>query len=227
MQQIRTLTLAGAAALATIGFLSTANVSLAAACGGALALLVSMLLESRGRLVFALRCLSAGLGVALMLLSPFLPDAATGTLMGVVAGAMAVSVFASLLQRSRVPPVSTYALGFLIMGCEPGCAGGQLTPGAQKTLEGVVSRVDVSRLLQCAGAGDMKAVAKCLGARVVTEGLEEALYRARTLAEQAEEAGNEAAGAADMTDEQKVALATDLDAALDDLGVEIAKANNL
>lgn len=97
----------------------------------------------------------------------------------------------------------------------------------QKTLAAVVSRVDVARLLECAHYGLTKQTAACLGARALTEGLEEAIHQATTLAESARAVGNPQAGADDMDADQEAALAEDLDASLDRLAVEIANANTL
>jgi len=94
-----------------------------------------------------------------------------------------------------------------------------------QTLAAVVSRVDVPRLLECAHYGPTKEAAACLGARALTEGLEEAMHQATMLAELAQEASNPQAGAADMSAEQEAVLAADLDAALDHLAVEITAAN--
>jgi len=163
--------------------------------------------------------------LSLSLLSVVAPASDVATV-ALVSSVVALALVASA-SVSRTRHLSMFALGLLAMGCEPACASGQLTPGAKRTLGEVVSRVDVARLLQCGGAGDATAIAKCLGARVLTEGLEEAIFRAQSLAEQAEQAGNEAAGADDMTVEQKNALAVDLDNALDQLGHEIAVANEL
>lgn len=97
----------------------------------------------------------------------------------------------------------------------------------QQTLAAVVSRVDVARLLECSKHGISREAARCLGARALTEGLEEAIHQATTLAENAQEAANPRAGAADMDADQEAVLAEDLDAALDHLAVEIAGANAL
>lgn len=96
-----------------------------------------------------------------------------------------------------------------------------------QSLASVMSRVDVPRLLDCARFGVTKEAAKCLGARALTEGLEEAIHQATTLAESAQSAGNPQAGAGDMNADQEAVLAADLDAALDRLALEIASANAL
>lgn len=112
---------------------------------------------------------------------------------------------------------------FTFAACDlSGCAAAQQ---AGPTLAAVVSRVDVPRLLECASAGEPKAVARCLGARALTEGLRIALDRATSLAEDAELASTKGAGAADMTDADRAQLALELDQALDTLAVEIAAAN--
>jgi predicted metal-dependent TIM-barrel fold hydrolase len=97
----------------------------------------------------------------------------------------------------------------------------------QKSLAAVVSRVDVARLLDCARHGISKDTARCLGARALTEGLEEAIHQASTLAETARIAGNPQAGAGDMDAEQEAVLAADLDTALEHLALEIAKSNGI
>lgn len=105
-----------------------------------------------------------------------------------------------------------------------GCGGSsaQSSSTTVKELSAVMSRVDVPRLLQCTQAGEPIQVAKCLGARALTEGLEEAIHRATTLAEDGELASNPMAGADDLSDADKRALAGQLDAALEDLAVQIA-----
>jgi hypothetical protein len=111
----------------------------------------------------------------------------------------------------------------LLSGCELGCAA--LDSPAGRTLEAVVSRVDMSRLIECAELGPTEAAARCLGARVLTEGLRVAVEHASELAEQAERASSPHAGAADIDAEGKAQLAAELDAALYAVGVEVAAAN--
>ena len=115
-------------------------------------------------------------------------------------------------------------LALTIAACDqPSC---ELAINKSKpTLDAVLARADVPRLLACAELPTIEDAAKCLGAEVLTQGLEVALERATDLAEQAREAGNPQAGAADMTAQQRADLATDLDHALDDLAREIAAAN--
>ncbi|MCR9162871.1 MAG: hypothetical protein ACE37F_14225 [Nannocystaceae bacterium] len=97
---------------------------------------------------------------------------------------------------------------------------------AKPTLEAVLARADVPRLFECTELPTTEETAKCLGAEVLTQGLEVALERATELAEQARDAANAQAGAADMSDAQRESLAADLDAAMDDLAQEIAKAQS-
>ena len=102
-----------------------------------------------------------------------------------------------------------------LMAC--GGAVGSVIP----TLGAVLSRVDVPRLLDCAGhLPDYGAAAKCLGARALTQGLRIAMDEAVRAAEQAELLGS-GAGAADASEADKADMAKDLDASLDRLAVEI------
>ena len=225
MHSIRTLSLVSAAALVAAVAVFSPDVFFAPVVGG-LAMLVSVFMPGSSRSVFAARCVTAALGATLALSVAVAPLEVVLGLLRLVAVSLSVTVGAFILRPGQLSKAAACSFGVLLMGCEPACAsGGGLSPGAKKTLEQVVSRVDVPRLLACAEAGDAKAVAKCLGARVLTEGLEEALLRATQLAEQAEEAGNEAAGASDITEAQKAALAVELDQALDDLATELARAN--
>lgn len=96
---------------------------------------------------------------------------------------------------------------------------------AKPTLDAVLARADVPRLLECAALPTTQDAAKCLGAEVLTQGLEVALEHATELAEKARDEANPQAGASDMTDAQREALAAELDDALDDLARELAAAN--
>lgn len=132
-------------------------------------------------------------------------------------------------NMGKTARVSFTALGLMLASCNvSGCSALGVSPTmAKNTLSGVASRVDVARLIECGGAESMREVAKCLGARALTEGLEEAIHQAQRLAEDAELAENPGAGADDLSDEQRGALASELDVALDHLGEEIAIANAL
>lgn len=124
---------------------------------------------------------------------------------------------------ARITRLPMLALLLSVSACDlSGCAA---VSKAGPTLQAVVSRVDVPRLLECASAGEPKDVARCLGARALTEGLRIALERATSLAEDAQLASTKGTGAADMTDADRAALAAELDEALDTLAVEIAATN--
>lgn len=127
-----------------------------------------------------------------------------------------------LLSMMIITVAAVVPAGLTISACASSPAQRE---GRQKSLAAVVSRVDVPRLLDCASHGATKEAAACLGAGLLTEGLEEAIFQATTLAESAQEASNRQAGAADMSAEQEAVLAADLDAALDHLAIEIAAAN--
>ncbi|MCR9162875.1 MAG: hypothetical protein ACE37F_14245 [Nannocystaceae bacterium] len=129
--------------------------------------------------------------------------------------AFAVSVSLGLIAGAAATP---------LLGC---ASSPEARARQQQTLAAVVSRVDVARLLECSKHGISREAARCLGARALTEGLEEAVLQATTLAENAQEAANPRAGAADMDADQEAVLAADLDIALDRLAVEIAGANAL
>lgn len=121
-----------------------------------------------------------------------------------------------LLLASALAVPLTLGVG----ACElSGCAAGS---NVGPTLQSVVARVDVPRLLECAQAGDAKAAAKCLGARALTEGLRLAMEEATRLAEDAQLASAKGAGAADMSEPERAALAMQLDHSLDRLADEIA-----
>ena len=96
---------------------------------------------------------------------------------------------------------------------------------AKPTLDAVMARADVPRLLECTALPTIEDAAKCLGAEALTQGLEFAIERAVKLAEEARDAANPQAGAADMDAGQRADLAADLDHALDDLARQIAAAN--
>ncbi|MGH1343801.1 MAG: hypothetical protein ACRBN8_19750 [Nannocystales bacterium] len=121
-----------------------------------------------------------------------------------------------------LPLLLTIAVGFA--GCDQ--ASCQAASAAAKpTLDAVLARADVPRLLECASLPTPKDAATCLGAEALTQGLEVALERATKLAEDARDAANPTAGAADMDAGQREVLAAELDAALDDLAREVAAAN--
>ena len=121
-----------------------------------------------------------------------------------------------------LPLLLTIAVGFA--GCDQASCQA-VSEAAKPTLDAVLARADVPRLLECAALPTPKDAATCLGAEALTQGLEVALERATNLAEQARDASNPSAGAADMDDGQREVLAGELDAALDDLAREVAAAN--
>ena len=113
----------------------------------------------------------------------------------------------------------------LICACDvSGCAA--LPSGNRPSLEAVISRVDVPRLLECAGAGSGVEIAKCLGARAMTEGLRIAVEEATRLAEDAELASAKGSGAAAYTASQRQSLAVERAQALDAVASEIAATNS-
>ncbi|MGH1343804.1 MAG: hypothetical protein ACRBN8_19765 [Nannocystales bacterium] len=128
----------------------------------------------------------------------------------------------SFILSIVVTVAATFPAGMTLSAC---ASSPEQRADRQQSLAAVISRVDVPRLLECAHYGPTKEAAACLGARALTEGLEEAMHQATMLAENAQEASNPQAGAADMSAEQEAVLAADLDAALDHLALEIAAAN--
>lgn len=124
----------------------------------------------------------------------------------------------------RIPRV-LLSLALLFAACDQASCEA-VSEQAKPTLDAVLARADVPRLLECTELPTMEEAAKCLGAQVLTQGLEVALERATDLAEQARDAANPQAGAADMTDAQREALAADLDEAMGELAREIAKAQS-
>lgn len=116
-----------------------------------------------------------------------------------------------------------HAVALLALALAPisACDGGGAS--VVPTLGAVVGRVDVPRLLECAAKSGRER-ALCLGASVLTTALDVAVDKAAEIAERARDAVNAGAGADDMTDEQRQALAADLEAALQDVGQEVAKA---
>ncbi len=108
---------------------------------------------------------------------------------------------------------------FVLASCDvAGCSGSAMRG---PTLSQVMARVDVPRLLECAGRPSGKQIAKCLGARALTQGLQIAIDEARRLAEDAELASS-GAGAADYNADDRAELAIELDAALQAVASEIA-----
>lgn len=103
-----------------------------------------------------------------------------------------------------------------LLACTP-------SPSTVPTLGEVVGRVDVPRLLQCAGMSG-GARAKCLGASILTSALDLAVDKAADLAEAARDALNPEAGA-EVSDADRAKIAADLDAALEQVGREVAKAD--
>lgn len=103
------------------------------------------------------------------------------------------------------------------LGCSPSAA--SVVP----TLGEVVGRVDVPRLLECAGKPKGER-ARCLGASVLTTALDLAVDKAAAIADQARDAVNAGAGADDMTDAERDDLARELDAAMAAVAREIAAA---
>ena len=114
-----------------------------------------------------------------------------------------------------------FTFTLMLAACDTGCAA---LSSAAPTLESVVQRVDTQKLLGCLDAGAPKDVAVCLGATTLTEGLRIALEEASQLAEDAQLATDNGAGAADLSDAERRALASKLDAALDRLAVEVERA---
>lgn len=143
-------------------------------------------------------------------------------LAALVSAALLVPTSANPGPRLCAPsPLLVAALGMAACDASTGCATLQKSG---PSLESVIARVDVPRLLSCAGR-PTKEVAKCLGAEALTQGLQIAISEATKLAERAVESGHPGAGADDMTASQRDALAADLDATLYTLATEIAKAN--
>lgn len=123
----------------------------------------------------------------------------------------------ALLARAFAGVAFVFACAAMVAGCNLGNGPGTSRPG----LGAVLSRVDVPRLLACSSnLPDYKAVAKCLGAEALTQGLRAAIDYAVPLAERAQEAAGPA-GADDMTDAQRDELGGELDRALGALAVEI------
>jgi hypothetical protein len=116
------------------------------------------------------------------------------------------------------------ALSLAFSGCDQvSCE--SVSAAAKPSLEAVLARADVPRLLECTELPTTEEAARCLGAEVLTLGIEVALERATKLAEEARQAANPQAGAADMDASQSDVLAAELDEALDSLAREIAAAN--
>lgn len=106
--------------------------------------------------------------------------------------------------------------GFSVVagGCVPATAAGR---AARPTLGEVVQRIDVGRVLACAGQPDRW---RCLGAEAASAALELAADKAEAAARAAQDALS-GAGADDVDED---ALAAELDAALLELGQQVAKA---
>jgi hypothetical protein len=104
-----------------------------------------------------------------------------------------------------------------LLACTPSSS------SAVPTLGEVVGRVDVPRLLECAAMSG-GARAKCLGASILTSALDLAVDKAADLAEAARDALNPEAGA-EVSDADRAKIAADLDAALEQVAREAAKAD--
>jgi hypothetical protein len=103
-----------------------------------------------------------------------------------------------------------------LLACDPASS-------AVPTLGEVVGRVDVPRLLECAAKSGMDR-ARCLGASILTSALDLAVDKAADLAEGAISAMNPQAGA-EVSEADQAKIAADLDAALEQVGREVAKAD--
>lgn len=112
------------------------------------------------------------------------------------------------------------ALLFVAFACFPTAA------TRAPSLGEIVGRVDVRRVVECARQPTPADAARCLGAQVMTTGLQLALDRAAELAGDAIAAVNPGAGAADG-DETDPRLAADLDQALAALQLELDAARSL
>lgn len=98
----------------------------------------------------------------------------------------------------------------MLTACEPGPVARSVTP----SLQDVVGRVDVGRVLACAGRPDRW---RCLGAEAASIAIDIAADKAEAAARAAQDALS-GAGAADVDEDE---LAAELDAALLDLGAAI------
>jgi len=126
-------------------------------------------------------------------------------------------------MQHRITPI--FAILITLSACDmSGCVGATYQ---RPSLQSVMARVDVPRLLECASQGSAAGVAKCLGAQALTQGMRLAMDEAVKLAESAQLAADGGAGADDYTPAQREQLAYDLDHALDSLALEIEKANRL
>lgn len=96
----------------------------------------------------------------------------------------------------------------------PGCAFGF------DLLAKTVERINVEDAIRCAKEPSPEARARCIGARVASAGLDEALARAAKLGELAIRA-IAPGGADDFTDAEKRRLARDLEASLDNLTAKV------
>ena len=101
-----------------------------------------------------------------------------------------------------------------------GCAGFG-GPG----LESVVSRIDIGKAIQCAKQPTPGDKARCLGAQALTVGLGAALDQAAFWGVRAIKAAS-GAGADDLSDRDRRKIAREADAALANLGAELAAAES-
>lgn len=106
----------------------------------------------------------------------------------------------------------------LALALAPSCAG---LPGYQPpTLNQIVARVDIARAIDCAGKPTPADKAKCLGVSLLSDALGLALDEAAKAGAAAVQAAGGAG--AEMSDDERDAIAADADRALDRLAVEIA-----
>jgi len=109
---------------------------------------------------------------------------------------------------------------FVLAFLSTSCAGFSAPPSPR--VREIVARVDVAKILRCAGQETPKDLARCLGARAMSEGLRIAYEEALGFAERAIEQSQRPSGSqrASVDDPE---LARSLDRSLIRVGLEIEK----
>jgi len=109
-----------------------------------------------------------------------------------------------------------FVLAFLSTSCAG--FGGPPSPRVRE----IVARVDVAKILQCADRETAKDLARCLGARAMSEGLRIAYEEALGFAERAIEQSQRPSGS-ERANVEDPELARELDRSLIRVGLEIEK----
>lgn len=120
-------------------------------------------------------------------------------------------------MRPTLIAIMLVALACTPVACDPG------STSKPPTLDDVLGRVDVPRVLECAAKAGIER-AKCLGVEALSVALDVATDRAADAIERARDMANREASAGDVTEADRESMAAELQRALDDVNAEAAKA---